>query len=81
MQPFDLQAAKSLMNRRFHEQIPASYCASTSNEGTAVNPLRADLIEKMKDSGLSQHTIEELQQMAEQMVGKKGPIRYTEKVV
>ena len=69
------------MNHRFHQQIPASYCASTSSEGTAVNPRRADLIEKMKDSRLSQHTIEELLQMAEQMVGKKVPIRYTEKVV
>ena len=52
-----------------------------TDHGVAVNPQRTDLIEKMKDSGLPLYTIEELQQMAEQMVGKPEPIRYTEKVV
>ncbi len=166
VQSFDLQAAKSLMNNRFHQQISASYYASPSNEGTAVNqldivvlsalevdceynvnvltgsdgvirgaigghpdtafgasvsivvcpllrgripcvvnrvqtvvtpgkivdvivtdqgvainPRREDLIEKMRGSSLPLCTIEELQQKAEQLVGKPDPIRYTDKVV
>ena len=39
VQSFDLDAAKSLKNNRFHQQISASYYASPSNEGTAVNQL------------------------------------------
>lgn len=39
VQSFDLTAAKSLKNNRFHHQISASYYASPSNEGTAVNQL------------------------------------------
>jgi citrate lyase subunit alpha/citrate CoA-transferase len=39
VQSFDLAAAKSLKNNRFHSQISASYYASPSNKGTAVNQL------------------------------------------
>lgn len=39
VQSFDLDAAESLKNNRFHQQISASYYASPNNEGTAVNQL------------------------------------------
>ncbi len=39
VQSFDLDAALSLKNNRFHQQISASYYASPNNEGTAVNQL------------------------------------------
>lgn len=39
VQSFDLEAAASLKNNRFHQQISASYYASPSNEGAAVNQL------------------------------------------
>ena len=39
VQSFDLRAAESLRDNRFHQQISASYYASPYNEGTAVNQL------------------------------------------
>ena len=39
VQSFDLRAAQSLRDNRFHQQISASYYASPYNEGTAVNQL------------------------------------------
>ena len=39
VQSFDLKAANSLKNNRFHQQISASYYASPSNLGAAVNQL------------------------------------------
>lgn len=39
VQSFDLRAAESLKNNRFHQQISASYYASPFNEGAAVNQL------------------------------------------
>ena len=39
VQSFDLEAAKSLKNNRFHQQISAYYYASPNNPGTAVNQL------------------------------------------
>lgn len=39
VQSFDLKAAQSLKNNRFHQQISASYYASPGNMGTAVNQL------------------------------------------
>lgn len=39
VQSFDLQAANSLKNNRFHQQISASYYASPLNKGAAVNQL------------------------------------------
>lgn len=39
VQSFDLQAANSLKNNRFHQQISATYYASPLNLGAAVNQL------------------------------------------
>ncbi len=39
VQSFDLRAAQSLKDNRFHQQISASYYASPGNEGTASNQL------------------------------------------
>lgn len=39
VQSFDLIAANSLKNNRFHQQIDASYYASYVNRGAAVNQL------------------------------------------
>ena len=39
VQSFDLKAADSLKNNRFHHQISAVYYASPSNQGAAVNQL------------------------------------------
>jgi citrate lyase subunit alpha/citrate CoA-transferase len=39
VQSFDLDAAISLKNNRFHQQISASYYASPNNKGTAANQL------------------------------------------
>lgn len=39
VQSFDLVAAQSLKNNRFHQQIDASYYASPTNEGSSVNQL------------------------------------------
>lgn len=39
VQSFDMRAAASLRDNRFHQQISASYYASPYNEGTAVNQL------------------------------------------
>ncbi len=39
VQSFDLKAAQSLKDNRFHQQISASYYASPGNKGTAVNQL------------------------------------------
>ena len=41
-----------------------------TERGIAINPNRQDLIERFKDSNLPIYTIEELQQMAYDMVGK-----------
>jgi len=39
VQSFDLDAANSVKDNRFHQQISASYYASPGNEGSAVNQL------------------------------------------
>ena len=39
VQGFDMRAARSLRDNRFHQQISASYYASPYSEGTAVNQL------------------------------------------
>ncbi len=39
VQSFDLEAAKSLKNNRFHQQVSAYYYASPNNPGSAVNQL------------------------------------------
>ncbi|ETJ30067.1 Citrate lyase, alpha subunit, partial [human gut metagenome] len=42
--------------------------------GIAINPARTDLIERFKDSNLPIYTIEELQQLAFDLVGKPQDI-------
>ena len=50
--------------------------------GIAVNPRRQDLLAAFKQvPGLPLVTIEELQQKAEQIVGKPKPLEYTDRVV
>ena len=53
-----------------------------TERGIAVNPARTDLIERLsKVPGIPIFSIEELQQMAENITGKADPIEYTDKVV
>lgn len=49
--------------------------------GIAVNPLRQDLIESFKDSGLPMFTIEELRDMAYEMCGKPEELEFEDKIV
>ena len=48
VQSFDLDAAKSLINNRFHQQISASYYASPGNKGSAVNQLDIVILSAME---------------------------------
>ncbi len=50
-----------------------------TERGIAINPNRQDLIEKFKDSNLPIYTIEELQQMAFDMVGKPKDIAVSDR--
>ncbi len=52
-----------------------------TDRGIAVNPLRKDLIEKLKAAKLPVFSIEELKDKAEKIVGKPEPIKYGEKIV
>ncbi|WPC41713.1 citrate lyase subunit alpha [Clostridium sp. JS66] len=52
-----------------------------TERGIAVNPIRKDLIEKLKAKNLPVMTIEELKDLAENMTGKPEPIEFTDKVV
>ncbi len=52
-----------------------------TDRGTAVNPKRQDIIEKLTKAGIKLHTIEELKEIAERLVGKPEPIQVTDKVV
>ena len=49
-----------------------------TERGIAINPNRQDLIERFKDSNLPIYTIEELQQMAYDMVGKPEGIEVSQ---
>lgn len=49
--------------------------------GIAINPLRQDLIEALKDSKLPIYTIEELRDMAYEMCGKPEELEFEDKVV
>jgi citrate lyase subunit alpha/citrate CoA-transferase len=49
--------------------------------GIAINPRRADLIERFKDVDIPTHTIEELRKKAESIVGIPDKIEYDDKVV
>jgi len=52
-----------------------------TERGIAINPLRTDLIEKMKGSGLPIKTIHELKAEAEQICGKPGKPKFTDEIV
>lgn len=52
-----------------------------TERGIAVNPMRKDLIEKLKAKNLPVMTIGELKDLAENMTGKPEPIEFTDKVV
>ena len=52
-----------------------------TDQGTAVNPLRTDLIEKLEKAGIPLMTIEQLCKRAERIVGKPAPIKYVDKIV
>ncbi|EFG86055.1 hypothetical protein CLCAR_4335, partial [Clostridium carboxidivorans P7] len=52
-----------------------------TERGIAVNPIRKDLIEKLKAKNLPVMTIEELKDLAENMTGKPSPIEFTDQVV
>lgn len=49
--------------------------------GIAVNPLRKDLLEAMKNAGVKVFTIEELKNKAYALAGTPDPIEYGDKVV
>lgn len=48
VQSFDLKAAESLKNNRFHQQISASYYASPADPGCAVNQLDAVVLSALE---------------------------------
>ena len=52
-----------------------------TERGIAINPLRKDLIEKMKNTSLPIKTIEQLKNEAEEICGKPEKPRYTEEPV
>ncbi len=52
-----------------------------SDRGIAINPRRKDLIEHFCDVRLPFHTMEELLDKAERLVGRPDPIEFTDKVV
>jgi len=49
--------------------------------GIAVNPRRPELLERFKKANLLVHSIEELLQIADSIVGKPEPVKYTDKIV
>ena len=49
-----------------------------TERGVAVNPKRTDLLEKLKDSNLPLYTIQELQQMSYDLVGKPKDIEVSQ---
>ena len=49
--------------------------------GVAVNPLRKDLLEAVKNSGLPLKTIEELRDLAYQIAGEPEKVEFDERVV
>jgi citrate lyase subunit alpha / citrate CoA-transferase len=52
-----------------------------TERGIAINPLRTDLLEKVKGSGLPVKTLQELKEMAESICGKPEKPRFTDKVI
>ena len=52
-----------------------------TERGIAINPLRTDIIESVKDSGLPLKTIKELKEEAERICGKPQKARFEEDIV
>ena len=52
-----------------------------TERGVAINPLRKDLLEKVKDSGLPLKTIEELKEEAERICGKPEQAKLSEDII
>ena len=52
-----------------------------TERGIAVNPLRKDLMDMLKNSGLQIKSIEQLKSEVEKITGKPEPIRFTDNVV
>jgi citrate lyase, alpha subunit len=52
-----------------------------TDRGMAVNPIRKDIEERLKNAGLPVCTIEELKQKAEAITGKPEPIEFTDRIV
>lgn len=52
-----------------------------TERGIAVNPLRGDLLERLKQANLPVMSIEELKQVAEQMTGIPEPIQFSDTIV
>ncbi len=57
----------------------ASVDVIVTERGIAINPARQDLIEMFKDSNLPIYTIEELQKMAYDLVGKPEDVKVSDK--
>ena len=55
--------------------------AVVTDQGVAVNPVRTDLAKSLADAGLPLRSLEELQRMAERIVGAPDPIPFADKVV
>ena len=49
--------------------------------GVAVNPLRKDLLEAVKNSGLPLKTIEELRDLAYRIAGEPEKVEFGERIV
>ena len=52
-----------------------------TERGIAVNPKRADLIEKLKNANIPLVTIDELKDMAEELTGKPNKIQHSDEIV
>ncbi|MCP9750958.1 citrate lyase subunit alpha [Ferruginibacter sp. HRS2-29] len=52
-----------------------------TERGIAINPLRTDLLEKVKNSGLPLRTIQELKEEAEKICGIPASIEFEEEIV
>lgn len=52
-----------------------------TDRGIAVNPLRKELMERLKTTDLPIYTIEELKEKAQKITGKPQPIAYDDKIV
>ena len=55
--------------------------ALVTDYGIAINPRRTDLLEKLKGSNLPIHTIEELKQIGESIVGLQKKPEVTDRIV